>query len=116
MRKLSSVLLFSVLALSGSSGQATGNPSGEIERAREESMNQRLKGKTVVASEQTGIKIGDKSYNFAEIRQKTIELNQLIQSVDGDVVQVSKGVLSADLSKKLKRIEKLAREIRRNVE
>jgi hypothetical protein len=70
----------------------------------------------VVASEQTGIKIGERSYDFDEMRRKTIEMNELLQSVNGDVVKVSKGIISADLSKKLKRIEKLARELRRDVE
>ncbi len=115
MRILLCLLLLILVAVPAAFSQAaSGNPSGEIERAREQAMNDRLRGKTVMASDET-LKPG-RDYNFVAIKQKTIELNELIQAVNGDVVQASKGVLSADMNKRLKRIEKLAKEIRKEFE
>jgi hypothetical protein len=91
-----------------------GNPSGEIERAREDAMNQRLRGKDVLASEGS-LKTG-RTYDFVTIQRKTIEMNHLLQDVNGDVVKASKGVLNKDLSAKLKRLEKLAKEVRQAFE
>jgi hypothetical protein len=115
MKKYGYVLLFVVFVAGSLYGQSV-SIDAEVEKARVQQMNERLRGKSVVASEQTGVQVGNKTFNFEEIRKKTIEMNELLQSVNGDVVQVSKGVVSADLGKKLKRIEKLAREIRRDFE
>ena len=92
----------------------SGNPSGGVEQLRVENINQRLKGKTVVYSEES-VKPG-KTYDFVTIQKKTVEMNHLLQEVDGDVVAASKGVLNKDLSSKLKRLEKLAKEVRQAFE
>lgn len=108
------LLLFALTAPVGYSQATGGNPSAEIERAREEAMNQRLRGKDVVASEQS-LRPG-RTYDFATIQKKTIEMNHLLQEVNGDVVNASKGVVNKDLSQKLKRLEKLAKEVRQAFE
>jgi hypothetical protein len=43
-------------------------------------------------------------------------MNHLLQEVNGDVVRASKGVLNKDLNAKLKRLEKLAKEVRQAFE
>jgi hypothetical protein len=113
MRTLGCLLLLILSLMPYAIGQAP-NPAASVERARMEQMDERLKGKDVIASEES-LRPG-KTYDFVTIKQKTIELNHLIQDVDGDVVNASKGVLSADMSKRLKRIEKLAKEIRQAFE
>jgi hypothetical protein len=116
MRVLGTLLVVLLLSMPLGFGQATGgNPSGEIERAREDAMNQRLRGKEVIASEDS-LKPGGKNFDFVTIQKKTIEMNHLLQEVNGDVVQASKGVLNKDLSAKLKRLEKLAKEVRQAFE
>jgi hypothetical protein len=113
MRVLGFLFVLSLLAVAPAFAQ--GNPSGELERARVESMNQRLKGTSVLASDNS-LRPGERNYDFVTIQKKTVEMNQLIQTVDADIVQATKGVLSADMSKRLKRIEKLAKEIRQAFE
>jgi hypothetical protein len=116
MRILGTLLVVFLLTMPLGFGQAaTGNPSGEIERAREAAMNERLRGKDVWASDQS-LKPGGKTYDFVTIQKKTIEMNHLLQEVNGDVVQASKGVLNKDLNTKLKRLEKLAKEVRQAFE
>jgi hypothetical protein len=114
MRILGTLLVVVLLTMPLGFGQSE-NPSASLERAREETMNQRLRGKDVVASEQS-LKPGGKTYDFVTIQKKTIEMNHLLQEVNGDVVQASKGVLNKDLNAKLKRIEKLAKEVRQAFE
>lgn len=116
MRILGTLLIVFLLTMPLGFGQAaTGNPSGEIEKAREDSMNERLRGKDVWASDHS-LKPGGKTYDFVTIQKKTIEMNHLLQEVNGDVVQASKGVLNKDLNAKLKRLEKLAKEVRQAFE
>lgn len=50
--------------------------------------------------------------NFEKLRREAEELASLARSIPSDVNQTSKGVLPKDLSDKLKRIEKLAKQIR----
>jgi hypothetical protein len=114
MRILGTLLVMLLLTMPLGFGQS-GNPSGEIERIREDAMNERLRGKDVVAWDQS-TKPGGKTYDFATIQKKTIEMNHLLQEVNGDVVQASKGVLNKDLNAKLKRLEKLAKEVRQAFE
>jgi len=113
MRILGCLLLLTILLMPCALAQAP-SPADAAERARVEDMNQRLRGKEVMASEES-LRPG-RTYDFATIKQKTIELNQLIQAVNGDVVQANKGVLNTDMNKRLKRIEKLAKEIRQAFE
>ncbi len=48
----------------------------------------------------------------AKLRQQTDELAGLAQSVSADIAQVSQGKLPKDLGDKLKRIEKLSKQLR----
>jgi hypothetical protein len=50
--------------------------------------------------------------DYAKLKRDADELAALAQSVPADVAQSSKGVLPKDLSEKLKRIEKLAKQLR----
>lgn len=113
MRILGCLLFLTILLVPYSFGQAP-SPADAAERARVEDMYQRMRGKEVTVSVES-LRPG-KTYDFAAIKQKTIELNQLIQAVNGDVVQANKGVLNTDMNKRLKRIEKLAKEIRQAFE
>jgi hypothetical protein len=109
MRNIGTLLLLLGLIVPSGFGQ-----SGSLERAREEAINQRLKGKDVMVSEES-IRPG-KTLDFATIQKKTIEMNYLLQDVDGDVVKASKGIHTKDLNAKLKRLEKLAKEVRQAFE
>jgi len=55
------------------------------------------------------------STDFAKVRQDAAELATLSDSIPRDIDQVSKGLLSKDLDQKLKRIEKLAKQLRSQV-
>jgi hypothetical protein len=48
----------------------------------------------------------------SKLRQEAAELSQLAQSVPSDIDQVSQGKLPKDLSGKLKRVEKLSKQLR----
>jgi len=50
--------------------------------------------------------------DYAQLKHDADELAALAQSVPADVDQASKGVLPKDLAEKLKRIEKLAKQLR----
>jgi len=54
--------------------------------------------------------------NVAEVIKKTNELNTLVRSVNGDVAGLNKGMLAVDLTQKLKKIEKLAKDLRHDLE
>jgi len=53
--------------------------------------------------------------NLAKIKQNADELAALAQSVPSEVDQTAKGMLPKDLSDKLKRIEKLAKQLRSQI-
>ena len=53
--------------------------------------------------------------DLAKIKQNADELAALAQSVPPDVEQTMKGILPKDLSEKLKRIEKLAKQLRSQI-
>jgi hypothetical protein len=53
--------------------------------------------------------------NAAQARQDADELAKLAQSIPGDVDKVSKGQLPTDLAARLKRIEKLSKQLRRDL-
>jgi len=50
--------------------------------------------------------------DYAQLKRDADELAALAQSVPADVDQTGKGVLPKDLAEKLKRIEKLAKQLR----
>jgi hypothetical protein len=82
---------------------------------RMRSDQERMRGANVNVDEQQSLKLG-REVQFAQVRQDTLEMNQLLQSINADVVNLQKGVVSADLQKKLKRLEKLAKGVRQAVE
>jgi hypothetical protein len=54
--------------------------------------------------------------DFTKARENASELASLAQSVPTDVDQTTKGILPKDLSAKLKRIEKLAKQLRSQID
>jgi hypothetical protein len=50
--------------------------------------------------------------DFTRVRQNANELASLAQTIPTDVDQTTKGILPKDLNAKLKRIEKLAKQLR----
>ena len=86
-----------------------------IETVKMEELNQRLRGAQInVTDQQT--KPGTRRVNLVEIQKRTIELNGLVKSVNSDMANLPKGILAADLTEKLKRIEKLAKDLRHTLE
>lgn len=53
--------------------------------------------------------------DFAKLRRDADELAALAQSIPPQVDQTTKGILPKDLGEKLKRIEKLAKELRSQI-
>ena len=53
--------------------------------------------------------------DVARLRQDADELASLAQSIPPDVDQTTKGILPKDLDKKLKRIEKLSKQLRSRI-
>jgi predicted Rossmann fold nucleotide-binding protein DprA/Smf involved in DNA uptake len=82
---------------------------------RMRSNQERMRGSNVPVEEQQNLTLG-RQVQFTQVRQDTLEMNQLIQSINVDVANLQKGVVAADLNKKLKRLEKLAKGMRQAVE
>ncbi len=83
-------------------------------QARLDSDMERMRGQRIKVVEQ---KLGTgRNLDFEHVRQQAIEINQLIVSINADVVNMQKGVMSAELNKKLKRLEKLAKVLRQSIE
>jgi hypothetical protein len=55
------------------------------------------------------------SADLARLKQDADELASLAQSIPPDVDQTTKGILPQDLDKKLKRIEKLSKQLRSRI-
>jgi len=103
-------LVAALLLVTSMSGQA---PESAI-KARMSSDLDRTRLSNVAVNDQQ-LKPG-RSLDLAHVRDQTIEMNKLIQSINADVVNLQQGVLSVDLQKKLKRLEKLAKDVRQSVE
>jgi hypothetical protein len=99
-----------LLLVTAMSGQAVDSAI----KARMTADLDRTRGNNVTVSDQT-TKPG-RSLDLAHVRDQTVEMNQLVVSINADVVGLQKGVLAADLHKKLKRLEKLAKDLRQSVE
>jgi hypothetical protein len=80
-----------------------------------DSINDRMRGKAIPMVDDT-TKPGTRAIDLKDVVKKTNELNMLLHSVNGDVTGLQKGVYAADLTEKLKKIEKLARDLRRSFE
>jgi hypothetical protein len=83
-------------------------------RARERTDNERMRGQRVQINDQT-LKAG-RDVDLAKVQKKNDEMNELVKSVNLDLQNLQKGVRAADLPKKLKQLEKLAKELRQTVE
>ena len=81
-----------------------------------DSLNHRLHGKTMPVEEGDSAKLGQRTVDLTDFRNKTAELNSLVQSVNRDLKSLQSGLLPADLTQRLKRIEKLAKDLRHTLE
>ncbi|MGZ4790139.1 MAG: hypothetical protein ACXVZX_16595 [Terriglobales bacterium] len=93
------------------------DPARAVNNARMNDYSDHIRGKMVPMQEAQGIATPrGKMVNVREIALKTKEMNELIHQVSLDVINLDKGILSADLSPKLKKIEKLSKELRQSIE
>lgn len=92
------------------------DPERAAAAMREDAINQRMRMKPVIVTDGDRQASTPRAVNVDQAQQKTDELNTLIKSVNVDVGNLRKGILSSDLNSKLKRIEKLAKELRRALE
>jgi hypothetical protein len=53
--------------------------------------------------------------DFLEMERESKELSQIASSIPGDVDQLRKGLLPKDVTEKLKRIEKLSKQLRSKI-
>lgn len=83
-------------------------------RARERSDSERMRGQKVQVNDQT-LKPG-RDVDLLKVQKKNQELNELVKSVNLDLQNLQRGVRAADLPKKLKQLEKLAKELRQSLE
>jgi hypothetical protein len=103
----SSILLFALLfSASSAFAQRTG-PIGQRQADRAE--NQFDKSVPPPAHQRQNIDV-------AKLRQDADELANLAQSIPPAVDQTTKGLLPKDLDQKLKRIEKLAKQLRSQID
>ncbi len=116
MRRLALAVLFCSIFLPLLNAQ-TADPARAVNQARMSDYNEHMRGKMIPMKETNGVEAPQgKMLNIREIALKTKEMNELMHLVSLDVVNLNKGILSADLSEKLKKIEKLSRELRKSVE
>jgi len=87
-----------------------------VQAAREEEQRQRMRGRSVVVEDVDSAKISPRTVNLSDIQSKTKELSGLVQSLNGDMKTLQKGMLPADMTQRLKRIEKLAKDLRHTLQ
>jgi hypothetical protein len=83
--------------------------------AHERSDAERMRGVRVPMSDET-LKPGGRDLDLGKVQKKNMEINELVRSVNLDLQNLQKGVRAADLPKKLKQLEKLAKELRQSLE
>jgi molecular chaperone GrpE (heat shock protein) len=105
------LLLFGALSVFLSLSAAQ-NPSAVASGMREDAIYQRTRGKVTVTEESHTVSAPD----IDKMQQKSEELNRLAKELDADFSNLRKGVVSTEMSHRLKRIEKLAKEIRQGLE
>jgi hypothetical protein len=79
-------------------------PQQQIERATE-----------VAQAKGTAAPAQRPAADVTKLARDADELSKLSQTVPGDIDQISKGVLPKDIDEKLKRIQKLAKELRSGI-
>jgi hypothetical protein len=82
--------------------------------ARERSDSERMRGERIPTENQT-LKPG-RDLDLNKVQKKNIEMNELMKSVNVDLQNLQRGVRAAELPKKLKQLEKLAKELRQAIE
>jgi hypothetical protein len=82
--------------------------------ARERSDAERMRGERIPMEDQT-LKPG-RDVDLSKVQKKNAEMNELMKSVNVDLQNLQRGVRAADLPKKLKQLEKLAKELRQTIE
>ncbi|HEX6879387.1 MAG TPA: hypothetical protein VF135_03410 [Terriglobales bacterium] len=107
------LLLFSTLFIFSGIAVAQNGEADGI-RARERSDMERMRGEKVYIEDNTP-KPG-RDIDLVKLKKQNDEMIVLVRSVNADLVNLQRGVRSADLPKKLKQLEKLAKELRRSVE
>jgi len=105
MRSL--ILLFALLILASSACAQRSGPIGQRQADRAEDQFD----KSVPPPPHPRQNI-----DVAKLRQDAGELASLAQSIPPDVEQTTKGLLPKDLDQKLKRIEKLAKQLRSQID
>jgi allophanate hydrolase subunit 1 len=81
-----------------------------------DSINQRIRMQKVPEKDEDLPANAPLKVNLDEVQKKTNELNELVKSLNGDVANLKKGVIAADVNQRLKRIEKLAKELRQSLQ
>ncbi len=115
----SSILLFALL-LSASFAQAqrAGYTPPSV-RPHEEATGTSAQGTFEMAKSQFDKRVAPiqrlSSADLAKLKQDADELATLAQSIPPDVDQTTKGLLPKDLGQKLKRIEKLSKQLRSRI-
>ncbi len=61
------------------------------------------------------VPVAKRTLDLEKLRRKANELATLAQSIPPDIEQVAAGVLPKDLDDKLKRVEKLSKQLRREL-
>lgn len=111
------VLVFAgVLFLSLAAVAQGADPARAGNQARMDSLNHRLQGKALPVEEGNSTQLGSRTIDLMDFQNKTTELNGLVQSVNRDMKNLRSGILPADLTQRLKRIEKLAKDLRHTLE
>ncbi len=114
-RLILAVLFFAVFVPAMSAQNA--DPDAVANAATMQHITDRMRGKQLPVQDRQGIAAPTgKTLNIRDIAVKTRELNEVVHSVNLDVINMSKGILAADLTAKLKKIEKLSKELRRSFE
>lgn len=90
------------------------NPTAAAASMRADAIRERTRGKVNLTTDDPQQKTP--APDLAKVQQQSDELNQLVKSLDADILSLRKGLMAADMNQKLKRIEKLAKEIRHNIE
>jgi hypothetical protein len=102
-----SVLLLAVLLFASPSSAQRVRPAGQHEADKAESQFD----KSIPAPAHQTL-----SVDITKLRQDAAELAALAQSIPPAVEQTTKGLLPKDLDQKLKRIEKLAKHLRSQID
>lgn len=103
----SSILLFALLFLASSAYAQRSGPIGERQADRAEDQFNKSVPPPARQRQNTDV---------AKLREDASELASLAQSIPPAVDQTTKGMLPKDLDQKLKRIEKLAKQLRSQID